>query len=78
MLVKKTVKNQITLPRKISENFPGVDYFDAEVTDGRIILQPVSVKPISPKDLTGMRAKIARLGLSPRDVEKAIQWARKN
>jgi len=33
MLAKKTVKNQITLPKAVITRFPGVEYFDVS-TDG--------------------------------------------
>src|SRR3972149_1130699 len=33
MLAKKTVKNQITLPKKIADRFPRVEYFDVRAED---------------------------------------------
>ena len=38
-LIKK--KNQITLPRAVVEQFPGVEYFDVREEEGRIVLRPV-------------------------------------
>ena len=31
MIAKKTSKNQLTLPKKIVDRFPDVDYFDVRV-----------------------------------------------
>ena len=76
MLAKKTSKNQLTLPKEIVSNFPGVDLFDATVEENRIVLTPVKVTPIT-ASLAGVRAKMQKLGLAPEDVVEAVQWARK-
>jgi len=31
MLTKKTAKNQLTLPKDIVREFPGIEYFDAVI-----------------------------------------------
>ena len=41
MLAKKTVKNQLTLPKEIVDLFPDSDSFDVQVENGRIILKPI-------------------------------------
>ena len=71
MIAKKTVKNQITLPKKIVERFPGVEYFDVHVDDGNIIL-----KPVSPNRTDEVREKLAALGITERDIRDAVNWAR--
>ncbi len=71
MLTKKTVKNQITLPKKIVEQFPGTDYFDAQVEGGRIILKPVNLDRIEQ-----VREKMAGLGINEQDIQDAVSWAR--
>ncbi len=72
MLAKKTVKNQITLPKRIADRFPGVDYFDVRTDDDRIVLEPLK------SDRTGqVRAKLARLKITEADVARAVAWARK-
>jgi len=38
MLVKKTSKNQITLPKAVAEAFPDAQYFDVRVQNNRILL----------------------------------------
>ncbi len=76
MLAKKTSKNQLTLPKEIVGNFPGVDLFDAVVEDNRIVLTPVKVTPIA-ASLEGIRAKMRKLGIDEEDVAEAVRWARK-
>ena len=76
MLAKKTSKNQLTLPKEIVGNFPGIDLFDATIEENRIVLTPVKVMPIT-TSLAGVRAKMKKLGLTPDDVTEAVKWARK-
>ncbi len=76
MLAKLTTKNQITLPRKLVQEFIGIEYFDAAVQDGRIVLAPVRMQPVD-ATLTGIREKMKKLGITPDDVTDAIRWARK-
>jgi len=75
MLAKLTTKNQITLPRKVVQEFSGIEYFDAAVQDGRIVLSPVRIQPVD-ATLTGIREKMKKLGITPADVTEAVQWAR--
>jgi len=77
MLCKRTYKNQITLPKKIMENLEDVEYFEVHVEDGKIILEPVKITLVGEGSLEKVRKKMAELGLSERDVEEAIEWARK-
>jgi len=76
MLAKLTTKNQITLPRKVIQEFRGIEYFDADVQDGRIVLAPVRIQPVD-ATLTGIREKMKKLGITPADVTEAVQWARR-
>ena len=73
MLAKKTVKNQLTLPKKIVEKFPAIEYFDVRVENGSIVLRPVR-----PEGVEEVREKLARLGISEKDVRNAIVWARRS
>ncbi len=75
MLARKTSKNQLTLPKEVVGNFPGIDLFDASVDNNRIILTPVKIVPIDPP-LEKIRKKMERLGIVENDVTEAIQWAR--
>ncbi len=74
MLAKKTVKDQITLPKKIAREFMGIEYFDISASEGKIVLTPVSVKPSL---LVKVQEKMKELEISEHDIEDAIEWARK-
>ena len=76
MLTKRTDKNQVTLPKEVLKDFPSVDYFDVSSREGEIILRPVSVTP-SAERLSKIRSKIRSLGLTDKDLQEAIHWARK-
>jgi hypothetical protein len=76
MLCKRTYKNQITIPKKVMEKFDGVEYFEASIREGTIVLEPVEVKPLEKSRLANVRKKIAALGLTERDIEDAVAWAR--
>ena len=76
MLAKKTSKNQITLPRDIAKNFSDTVYFDVVMSDNQILLKPVKFSP-SGSSLEKVRLKMKKLGITERDVEEAIIWARK-
>ena len=72
MLAKMTSKNQITLPKKVVERFPGVDYFEVTPEDERIILVPLR------RSQSGeVRTKLVALGISEADVNDAVRWARR-
>ncbi len=76
MLARKTSKNQLTLPKEIVGNFPGIDLFDATVEENRIVLTPVKVVPVS-GTLDAVRGKMRKLGLTSKVVAEAVRWARK-
>ena len=75
MLAKKTVKNQITLPKSIVEKIPKTDYFEVSLRGEEIVLKPVRIESSSFR-LGGVRAKIKALGLTEKDIDEAIRWAR--
>ena len=75
MLSKLTGKNQVTLPVDILRQLPAVEYFDATLQDGAIVLRPVKVVPAV--DLEKVRDTLAQAGLSEQDVVDAIRWARR-
>ncbi|MBM4354096.1 MAG: AbrB/MazE/SpoVT family DNA-binding domain-containing protein [Deltaproteobacteria bacterium] len=76
MLAKKTSKNQLTLPKEVAGKFPDVEYFDVRESDGVIVLVPVRMVPAA-SSIEAIRAKMKKLGVKPRDVKKAVEWARK-
>ena len=75
MLAKKTVKNQITLPKAIVEKLPKTDYFEVSLRGEEIVLRPVVIEARDRK-LEEVRSKIKALGLTEKDVTAAIRWAR--
>ena len=72
MLAKKTVKNQITLPKTVVTRFAGVEYFDVS-TDGECII----LRPFKESRADEVRARLVQLGIDERDVRAAVSWARK-
>lgn len=73
MLSKLTSKNQLTLPKLIISDFPGIEYFDITKEDGRIVLTPVNITQTDT-----IRTKLAELGVTETDITEAIAWARKD
>ncbi len=73
MLAKKTIKNQLTLPKAVMTRFTGVEYFDVS-TDGACII----LRPLQRSRASEVRARLAELGIAEPDVPRAISWAREN
>lgn len=72
MLAKRTSKNQLTLPKAVVEATGAVEYYEVTTELGRIVLTPVRVQSAD-----AVRAKLAQLGITERDVQDAVAWARK-
>jgi len=75
MLAKKTSKNQLTLPKRIVQALPETDYFDVTLREGAVVLRPVTITEPGSK-LATVRRKIKDLGLTSKDIDNAIRWAR--
>ena len=73
MLSKLTSKNQLTLPKSVISEFPGIEYFDVIKEKGRIVLTPVNIVQADT-----VRAKLAELGVTEADITEAIAWARQS
>jgi len=71
MLAKKTSKNQLTLPKAVTDVVGTTEYFDVETRDGQIILTPVRIQRAD-----AVRAKLAALDLREQDIADAVAWAR--
>lgn len=71
VLAKKTSKNQITLPKRIADEFPGVDYFEVSREDDSIVLRPVR-----PSRAWEVREKLQQIGITEKDVADALAWGR--
>ncbi len=74
-LVKRTSKNQITLPAKLMKAYPDIEYFDVSVHEGSLLLAPV--RPYAPSQaLLDARKKFKALGLSEQDIAGAVDEVR--
>ncbi len=71
MLAKLTSENQLTLPKAVTAAVEAAEYFDVVAENGRIVLTPVRVNRAD-----AVRAKLAELGLSEKDMAEAVSWAR--
>jgi hypothetical protein len=71
MLAKLTSKNQLTLPKSVTQAIGPTEYFDVEVREGQIVLTPVRIQRGD-----AIRAKLAELGIKESDVGDAVAWAR--
>jgi hypothetical protein len=71
VLAKITAKNQLTLPKSVTNAIGPAEYFEVEAKDGRIILTPVRIQRAG-----AVRAKLAELGITEQDVADAVEWAR--
>jgi hypothetical protein len=76
MLAKKTVKNQITLPKRVLDQIPSTDYFEVTLHGEGILLKPVHLEGSAAR-LSRVRQKIRELGMTGKDIEEAIEWARR-
>jgi len=72
VLAKITAKNQLTLPKAITNAIGPVEYFDVQTRDGQVVLTPVRIQRAD-----AVRAKLAVLGVSDQDVADAVSWARR-
>ena len=72
MLAKKTVKNQITLPKAVSTHFNGVEYFEVS-TNGECII----LRPMQKSRADEVRIRLTQLGINDEDVANSISWARR-
>lgn len=75
MLAKRTYKNQITIPAGVIKDFEGVEYFDVQKRGQEIVLKPVTINVSS--SLEQVREKIDQLGMTEKDINDAVRWARR-
>ena len=71
MLAKLTSKNQLTLPKSVTQAVGATEYFDVEARAGQIILTPVRIQRGD-----AVRAKLAELNLTDDDIAAAVSWVR--
>jgi hypothetical protein len=72
MLAKLTSKNQLTLPKSITQALGESEYFEIKVENGQIILTPVKIQRAN-----AVRAKLVALELTEQDITDAVTLARK-
>jgi hypothetical protein len=75
MLAKLTSKNQLTLPVDLLRQLPRVEYFEATLDGGAIVLRPVQVIPAV--DLERVREALVEAGVREDEVVNAVAWARR-
>jgi hypothetical protein len=73
MLAKLTSKNQLTLPKSVTNAVGAVEYFEVQAKGGQIILTPVRIQRAD-----SVRAKLAELDIAEQDIADAVAWARKS
>lgn len=71
VLAKITAKNQLTLPKSLTQAVGATEYFDVEARDGQLILTPVRIQRGD-----AVRAKLAELDLTADDLAASVAWAR--
>jgi len=72
MLAKLTSKNQLTLPKSVTQAVGATEYFDVEARAGQIII----LTPVRIQRGDAVRAKLAELDLSESDIADAVAWSR--
>ncbi len=70
VIAKLTSKNQLTLPKSVTEAIGPVEYFEVENKAGQIILTPVRIQRGD-----ALRAKLAELKIDVKTIESAVDWA---
>ena len=71
LIAKMTSKNQLTLPKSVTQELGDPEYFEVETRNGQLILTPVQLQRGD-----AIRAKIAELNLTEQDIADAVTWAR--
>ena len=66
-----TAKNQLTLPKAITNAIGPTEYFDVKTKDGQIVLTPVRIQRAD-----AVRTKLAELDIAAADINDAVKWAR--
>lgn len=72
MLAKLSSKNQVTLPKRITQALGPFEYLEVEALGDRIVLTPVRLQKTD-----AVRNKLAELGIDETDVADAVSWARR-
>lgn len=71
VLAKLTSKNQLTLPKSVTDALGPVQYFEVQEKAGQIVLTPVRIQRGD-----ALRAKLAELAIDEKTLEAALGWAK--
>ena len=71
MRAKLTSRNRLTLPTAVTRAVGDPQYFEVQARGGQIILTPVRIQRAD-----AVRAKLAELAITEKDVADAVGWAR--
>lgn len=71
VLAKLTSKNQLTLPKSVTDALGPVQYFEVQEKAGQIVLTPVRIQRGD-----ALRAKLAELAIDQKTLEAALGWAK--
>ncbi len=77
MLCKMTSKNQLTLPKEVLRYCQDQTYFDARWESGRIVLEPVVIRPVESPQLAAIRDKVGSLEVGEDDLAGIVAEARR-
>lgn len=72
VLAKITSKNQLTLPKSVTQALGPVQYFEVQEKAGQIILTPVRIQRGD-----ALRAKLAELAIDEKTLDAALDWAQR-
>jgi hypothetical protein len=72
VLAKLTSKNQLTLPKSVTDRLGPVQYFEVQLQAGQVLLTPVRIQRGD-----AVRAKLAELDLGEDVIARALDAARK-
>ncbi len=70
VLAKLTSKNQLTLPKSVTDQLGPVQYFEVQLQSGQVVLTPVRIQRGD-----AVRAKLAELELDEGVWDDALAWA---
>lgn len=69
MLAKLTSKNQLTLPKSVTDQLGAVQYFEVSLQAGQVLLTPVRIQRGD-----AVRAKLAELSIDDQAIDQALAW----